>query len=280
LAETRLLKITIVNWDKYQSGRSGKHYPWFKFYHRMIDNPVIDGLSAAEFKIWIYVLVLCNRQGGGILVAQLSQLVRTTRAQSRHILRTLTKLEENQIVKLENAPLYKNRIEEIKLETTIAKRAKKIVLKPNGNEHQPKTHLVWESYRKAYFEKYGVNPKRNAKINGQVCQLISRLGESDAIEVVRFYVAHNDRWYVRQGHSLGLCLKDCEKLFMEWQSGKRVTSVTAAKIESMDHNATVVANYLKKSEQLELEREVHENGTLEAGRVFEKARDPGRDLSS
>ncbi len=125
-----------------------------------------------------------------------------------------------------------------------------------------KSSAIWDSYSAAYKTRYKVEPKRNATVNAQAAHLLKRLGESDAVEVVRFYLSHNDRWYVRNGHALGLCLKDAEKLHMEWSSGKKITSATAITTENQDHNKTVIENYLRKSEQLELEREVNEGAVL------------------
>ena len=56
--------------------------------------------------------------------------------------------------------------------------------------------------------------------------------------MARFFVGHNDRWYVTKGHAAECLLKDCEKLRTEWRTGSVVTSTRARQI---DRSATTHA---------------------------------------
>lgn len=97
-----------------------------------------------------------------------------------------------------------------------------------------KSGPVWAAYAEAYLARYGVEPTRNARVNGQLSQFVSRVPEADAPDVARFFVAHNDPWYVRRGHSAGDLLQAAEKLHMEFQRGRPVTDTEARHAGTVD----------------------------------------------
>lgn len=100
--------------------------------------------------------------------------------------------------------------------------------KANGKGDPKPTTLAWDAYADAYSLRYGVEPVRNAKVNGQLAQLVTRIPKAEAPEVARWYVAHNNARYVQAGHSVGLLLQDAEALRTEWATGHR-RSTTAAR---------------------------------------------------
>lgn len=82
---------------------------------------------------------------------------------------------------------------------------------------------IWESYKEAYLLRYKTDPVRNGSVNSKISQLAKRLGQ-EAIQVVAFYVAHNDFFYVKAMHPIGLCLAHAEGLRTQWRRGKAVTT--------------------------------------------------------
>jgi hypothetical protein len=127
----------------------------------------------------------------------------------------------------------------------------RVASEPNGN-HEPssknaphpkppaKTAEVWSAYAKAYRQRYGADPVRNATVNSQASQLLARLGAEEAPLVVEFYVSHNNRWYVQNMHSLGICLKDAEKLRTEWATGRSITQEQAKTVEKASNYASML----------------------------------------
>lgn len=105
---------------------------------------------------------------------------------------------------------------------------------------------IWQSYFDAYTLRYGVEPVRNGRINGQVAQLGKRLG-IEAVDVVKFYLSHNDGFYLKNSHSIGLCLKDAESLHTQW---KRGTKITGAKVREFE----------KQSQFMDTITDIRENG--------------------
>lgn len=100
--------------------------------------------------------------------------------------------------------------------------------------------LVWEAYRAAYAKRYSTEPVRNGTVNGQIANLVKRLGR-EAAEVVAFYVAHNGQFYVRQMHPIGLCLKDAESLRTQWATGRVMTGAEARSAEGLDFHRQQMA---------------------------------------
>lgn len=103
---------------------------------------------------------------------------------------------------------------------------------------------TWAAYRAAYLQAYGVEPLRNAKVNGQVASFVKLVGEDKAPHIAAFYVGHPNHWYRRKGHDFGTLLANAQALATDWQRNTRTTSVqarqtekTAANVES--HNGAI-----------------------------------------
>ena len=98
------------------------------------------------------------------------------------------------------------------------------------------TFEVWEAYAAAYLNRYGAEPVRNAKVNGQLKNLRDRLGADEAPQVAAFYLTHPNRWYIEKGHSVQCLLNDAEKLRTEWATGRKVTSTSAQQADRSSTN--------------------------------------------
>lgn len=102
--------------------------------------------------------------------------------------------------------------------------------KKPGEEVAP-TVETWLSYAKAYFERYGTEPVRNATVNGQLKNFVARIGATESPWVAASYLQNQSRRYVNGGHSVGLMLHDAEKLRTEWANGRVVTDAQAGRID-------------------------------------------------
>lgn len=76
--------------------------------------------------------------------------------------------------------------------------------------------MVWDSYSKAYLERYKVEPTRNAKVNGQLAQFCKRVPETEAPAIAAHYVRNQTPYYVARAHDIGTMLRDAEKLRTEY----------------------------------------------------------------
>lgn len=96
-------------------------------------------------------------------------------------------------------------------------------LTPDQSELNSK---IWQAYSQAYHLRYKVEPTRNDRTNSQISSLRQRLGV-DALEIVKFYLRHNDKYYIQKLHPIGLCLHDAEALATQWKRGQAVTEADA-----------------------------------------------------
>jgi len=105
---------------------------------------------------------------------------------------------------------------------------------------------VWLAYAEAYRQRYGVEPTRNAKVNGQLSQLVKRLGE-DAAPVAAWFIGHGASRYVAAGHTVGLMLMDAEKLHTEWRTGRRVTATAAVQSDRTQANGDIWGKLIEEA---------------------------------
>lgn len=101
------------------------------------------------------------------------------------------------------------------------------------------TALSWRAYKAAYETRYGEPPTWNAKTAGQLRSFVNRVPAADAALVAAFYLTHNDAFYVKAMHPVGLLLRDAEKLRTEWATGRRMLGATARDVERMQHSSDV-----------------------------------------
>ncbi|OYD65984.1 UNVERIFIED_ORG: hypothetical protein BDU10_8636 [Burkholderia sp. CF145] len=105
----------------------------------------------------------------------------------------------------------------------------------------PDTTATWAAYSEAYAARYGVAPIRNATVNSQMVSFVKRVGMVEAPEIARFYLTHNNRFYVQHMHLVGQMLADSEKLRTEWVTQHRMTSTEAAQADRTAANFNAMA---------------------------------------
>lgn len=97
------------------------------------------------------------------------------------------------------------------------------------------TALAWRAYEDAFEKRYGSKPPGNRTSMGQLSQFVQRIPRESAPAVAAFYLTHNDAFYVRTMHPVGMLLKNAEKLYTEWQTGQRVTATSARQADKFGH---------------------------------------------
>jgi hypothetical protein len=104
-------------------------------------------------------------------------------------------------------------------------------------EIQAACRATWKSYSDAYFNRYGVEPVRNAAVNTSIKSFVQKLPHNEAPYVAAFFVSHNDKFYVQKTHPVFLLLKDAEGLRTQWATGREMTSTRAAQLDGTATNA-------------------------------------------
>jgi len=113
------------------------------------------------------------------------------------------------------------------------------------------TSETWEAYKQAYLARYHVDPIRNAAVNGQLAQIVKRLGADVAPHVAGFYLYSNNSWYIQKGHSVAALLNDCEKLHTEWRTNTHITTTGARQADKKAQNYGVWAKLIEDAERKE-----------------------------
>ena len=110
---------------------------------------------------------------------------------------------------------------------------------------KPITSETWAAYSQAYREHYGVEPVRNASVNGQLANFVKRIGAGEAPQVAAFYLQSRNSYYTGRGHSVGAMLADAEKLRTEWATGRQVTATKARQADKSQTNFDAVSGAMK-----------------------------------
>lgn len=108
--------------------------------------------------------------------------------------------------------------------------------KPEETPLKEACRKTWEAYQNGYWARYGVDPVRNAKVNGQIKQFVERVGMVVAPHVAEFYLSVNNTFYVQKLHPVGCLLADAESLHTQWATGRTMTIARAKQIDSTQTN--------------------------------------------
>ncbi|MGT3245325.1 hypothetical protein ACVSUJ_23010 [Yersinia enterocolitica] len=108
--------------------------------------------------------------------------------------------------------------------------------KPEETPQREACRKTWEAYKNGYWERYGVDPVRNAKVSSQIKQFVGRVGMEAAPHVARFYLSVNNTFYVQKLHPVGCLLADAESLHTQWATGRTMTAARAKQIDSTQTN--------------------------------------------
>ena len=127
------------------------------------------------------------------------------------------------------------------------KKNPKLPAKKKKQTGEPKSRAVWIAYSDAYRKRYGVDPIRNAKVSGQLCEFVKRVGKELAPIAASHFLESNNQWYIQKGHSVGVMLADAEKIATEARVGQHMT---ASKAKEFDQHQTTRTAIQRVAEDL------------------------------
>ncbi|MFO3675767.1 phage replication protein [Pseudomonas protegens] len=107
---------------------------------------------------------------------------------------------------------------------------------PGPKDQSCKTFKAWANYAMAYRKRYSTWPVWNAKVGGQLGQLVDRLGADVAHHVAAHYLKTSDAAVLRKCHSLNELLANAESYHTQWVTGQRVNGTTARQQERTEAN--------------------------------------------
>jgi len=107
---------------------------------------------------------------------------------------------------------------------------------PGPKDQTCKTFKVWANYAMAYRKRYSAWPVWNAKVGGQLGQLVDRLGADVAHHVAAHFLKTSDATVLRKCHSLNELLANAESYHTQWVTGQRINGTTARQMERTEAN--------------------------------------------
>jgi hypothetical protein len=134
---------------------------------------------------------------------------------------------------------------------------------PNGKPEKKKKCKESDeavAFRRSLFKIYSEERARrwngamvsdNQKLRTQIKNFSSAVPKDCAAEVIRYYCAHHDAWYVKSMHDFGLLLRDAQKIYGEWQTGIIITNSKAKKAELISANDRAAEEYLRSKREKE-----------------------------
>ena len=109
---------------------------------------------------------------------------------------------------------------------------------PGPKDQTCKTFKAWANYAMAYRKRYDAWPVWNAKVAGQVGQLVDRLGAGVAHHVAAYFLTIDDSRLINGCHGIGDLLAKAEAYHTQWATNRRMNSTTAQQIERKQANLT------------------------------------------
>lgn len=109
--------------------------------------------------------------------------------------------------------------------TTISKSAK-------GAKAPSAVSLCFQAYQTGIKAKYGADYPPSAKTNGQLANLVARVGAEQAPALVSYYLSRTDAWLVKRKHGLEFLCKEAERWCLDMQAavgGNQEGPVTVAR---------------------------------------------------
>lgn len=123
------------------------------------------------------------------------------------------------------------------------------------------TKETWDAYEKAYDELYHVPPLRNASVNSMMVKVVKNIGTEDSPGVAAFYLTHRHSFYVSNGHSINLLLRDCSKLHTEWLTKTKIHARDASEADRISSNNSMYDRIGANYEAMKAERQKNELST-------------------
>lgn len=101
---------------------------------------------------------------------------------------------------------------------TVSKSNRQEPLEGRGAEAPSPVAQAFKAYADGVKAKYGGTYPPSAKANGQLANVVSRVGAPNAVAVVTFYLGSSNQFYAKVKHSLDYLVRDCERLYMDLQA--------------------------------------------------------------
>ena len=273
-----MARVKIANWETWQTYRADRGQPpWIKLHRKVLRNPDWISLTDAQrgqlVTLWMLAAdnngVIETPSGAGFCedvpnVAKYLSELGHMKPETCHLQVLIDhgfieKWRQRGVNVASSRRQRATNVTELEgeLEAEAEKRESRVdkrVLAAKNGKPRATTTDTWDAYSYAYLNRYGVEPTRNAKVNSQLRQFTERVPIEEAPAIAKFYLSHNNAYYIRTAHSTDALLKDAEKLRTEWQTGRKVTGRKAMQDEQTSTNFENAERAIKILERRDRER--------------------------
>lgn len=262
------MKIVPRNWRDFQHYKD-RNPPWIRLHRGLLDNKDFQRLPVASRALAPMLWLIASESVDGVINADPDDLafrLRTTEKEISVALRPLMEkrfFEPVQSASTVLAECSHVAVPETEAETEALQRAEtdseaealQVAGKPRAKRSTatPVSSDAWDSYSTAYQARYGAEPVRNSRVNGQLAQFVGRIPAEEAPLVAAFYVGHQNGLYVSAMHPVNLLLRDAEKLRTEWATKRQITRAEANQADRTQTNANAFGAMLAEARQREIE---------------------------
>ncbi len=134
---------------------------------------------------------------------------------------------------------------------------KKPKLTPEETEANKAT---WTAYATAYKNRYGVEPLRNAQVNGIISKFVKAVSQEDAPSIARFFINISNQYYVLKLHDIKIMLADAGAIRTQWLTNRTVTTSQARQADTMQTAKSSVDGVLER--RAKRQAEAHAMGDI------------------
>ena len=239
----KIFRIHLPNFEKYNPGKK-KTYKKTMIANNFTDDPKLSVLPLSLRWMYLGLVLTCGDHGSDVL--ELSEnTLRDMLESSKSVTGALDTLQSFQLLTYENITpnikeynIKESKVKEYRtggqLELTQPVQEPPKPSKKKDPQATEENRLIWNAFFDAYRERYGIEPVRNLTVNSQVSALRKKLGTEEAIKVVRFYLTHNDSYFLKNTHTFGHCLSSAETLRTQMLRGKPITGNDVRGFEQAD----------------------------------------------
>ena len=105
---------------------------------------------------------------------------------------------------------------------------------------------TWTAYATAYKNRYGVEPLRNAQVNGIISKFVKAVSQEDAPSIARFFINISNQYYVLKLHDIKIMLADAGAIRTQWLTNRTVTTSQARQADTMQTAKSAVDGVLER----------------------------------
>lgn len=258
--QIQTIKLTIENWINYQPRKDLAKLTWYRIDSDLIGSELHKFLGNDGLVFFMYLLAACAAKNTAAVQFTAQDAQDVCKIQHGEIERFIKILEHFQIVRdvvqtctdlsptLHNKTnITNNTLQNTTDITTSSDGASATPPAPpkkpsrrTSPEETEQNRLIKNAFVESYKARYNVEPlTQNATFNTQVSNLRKKVGVEDAVRIVQFYLKHNDGFYLKNTHTFGHCLRDCETLRTQMQRNRAITS---ADVKGAEKNLRQASN--------------------------------------